>query len=320
MEAKPSRRGCLVSTLIGASVLVVLFAAYGLLITPLRSVRTATAISTANPVTSSASPPAHGTPRVPRAPTAAAEAPEQALATPTRTADRLDPSGVAMPTGDLPGWKLHYSDDFPGSSLGPEWFTYDGQPSGDRGGYFSPSHVTVGGGILNIAGSRDPAKGNIYVTGGVSNRDTDSQTYGRYSVRFRMDLGRGLAYVLLLWPHSNQYPPEVDFAEDNGTDRKSIFSSVHPADNGKPTEHNTQGDFTQWHTADMEWTPGRIVVSLDGKPWAEFTGGVPSQAMDLALQSQGWYCGQGWEACPDSSTPPVVNLQVDWVVAYELAS
>jgi hypothetical protein len=36
----------------------------------------------------------------------------------------------------------------------------------------------------------------------------------------------------------------------------------------------------------------------------------------LALQSQAWYCGHTWEACPDETTPPVVNLQVDWVVAY----
>ena len=40
------------------------------------------------------------------------------------------------------------------------------------------------------------------------------------------------------------------------------------------------------------------------------------EPMALALQSQAWYCGHTWEACPDETTPDVVNLQVDWVAIY----
>jgi beta-glucanase (GH16 family) len=77
------------------------------------------------------------------------------------------------------------------------------------------------------------------------------------------------------------------------------------------------GDFTQWHTVSLEWTPGSLVFTLDGQPWATVTGSaVPNEPMALALQSQAWYCGHSWEACPDETTPPVVNLQIDWVVAY----
>jgi beta-glucanase (GH16 family) len=312
MDPNPSRRRWVTPLVIGVAAVVVIAAGYLLLVQPLRSVRSASATATAEPDVTSRTPPAHGSPGGPAVPGGAA-AP---MLTSQSAAGGGGPSGASMPTGDLPGWHRVFADDFGGSTLNSDWFTYEGQPSGDAAGYFSPNQVTVGGGLLNIAGSRDPSRGNIYVTGGVSNRATAAQVYGKYEVRFRMDLGRGVAYALLLWPHTNVYPPEIDFAEDNGTNRRTNYASVHTSDGSPTLEHTVAGNFTQWHTAGMEWTPGHIVTTLDGKPWADFTVGIPSQAMDLALQSQGWFCGQGWEACPDASTPAVVNLQIDWVVVY----
>jgi beta-glucanase (GH16 family) len=155
------------------------------------------------------------------------------------------------------------------------------------------------------------------VTGGVSVRDAWAQKCGRYDVRFWMDPGKGIAYALPLWPQANHYPPEVDFAEDNGQDRRTNYSSVHAPDGRKPINRSVRGDFTQWHTIGLEWTPGNLLFTLDGKEWATVTGSaVPIEPMTLALQSQAWYCGHNWEACPDASTPARVNLTIDWAVAY----
>lgn len=228
-----------------------------------------------------------------------------------------DPSGVMMPVGSLPGWKQVFTDDFDRTSLGPKWDAYTGQPDGDPGGYFDPSRIRVGGGVLTIGAWPDPARGGIYVTGGVSNRNTVAETYGRYDIRFRMDQGQGVAYALLLWPANNDYPPEIDIAEDNGRDRRTMYANVHPA-GGNPIQSMIGGDFSQWHTAGVQWTPGAVVFTLDGQPWSSVTGGnVPTEPMALALQTQAWYCGHTWEACPNSSTPPRVNLLVDWVVGYQ---
>lgn len=226
------------------------------------------------------------------------------------------PSGVEMPVGDLPGWRQVFTDDFTGSTLGPAWDAYTGEPDGDPGGWFEPSHVHVGNGILTIGAWPDPARNGLYVSGGVSSRHALTSTYARYDIRFRMDLGTGIAYSLLLWPRDNQKPPEIDIAEDDGRDRRTLFANVQPA-TGESIEDRVGGDFTQWHTVGVEWTAGSAVFTLDGQPWATVTGpAVPSEPMALALQSQAWYCGHPWQACPDASTPPVVNLQVDWVVAY----
>jgi beta-glucanase (GH16 family) len=226
------------------------------------------------------------------------------------------PSGVPMPVGNLPGWRQVFTEDFTGTSLSSAWFAYEGEPQADPGGYFKPSHVQVTGGLLTIGAWREPEHNNLYVTGGISNRHTFSSTYGRYDIRFRMDQGTGIAYALLLWPLDNHHPPEIDIAEDNGRDRSILYSVVHPTTGGTIL-NEVPGDFTQWHTVGLEWTPGSLVFTLDGQPWATVTGSVvPSEPMALALQSQAWFCGHAWEACPDESTPPVVNLQVDWVVAY----
>ncbi len=41
------------------------------------------------------------------------------------------PSGVPMPTGNLPGWQLTYSQDFSGTTLPSGWDAYSGEPGSD---------------------------------------------------------------------------------------------------------------------------------------------------------------------------------------------
>jgi beta-glucanase (GH16 family) len=133
-----------------------------------------------------------------------------------------------------------------------------------------------------------------------------------------MDAGVGIAYALLLWPTDNSWPPEVDIIEDNGGDRQSTSSTMHYDPDDKKIQRQTKGDFTKWHTATLEWTPGHLVYLLDNKVWATIDSPhVPNQEMDLALQTQAWGCGGTWEHCPNSTTPPVVDLQVDWVSIYD---
>ncbi|MDG4830331.1 glycoside hydrolase family 16 protein [Solwaraspora sp. WMMD1047] len=255
-------------------------------------------------------------PHGPHRPPATAAPGRAPSGTPTAVAPGANPSGVRLPQGDMPGWRQIFTEDFSGTALDDRWFAYEGQPDGDPGGWFDPSHVSVSGGLLTIGGWREADRGNIYATGGISNRRVVSRTYGRFDIRFRMDRGTGIAYALLLWPASNVYPPEIDIAEDNGRGRDRMYGVLHPV-TGRPVERSVPGDFTQWHTAGLEWTPGRLVFTLDGEPWTEITGDqVPDEPMALALQSQAWYCGHTWEACPDETTPERVNLQVDWVSIY----
>lgn len=242
----------------------------------------------------------------------------------TLQASASDPSGVPMPTGDLPGWHQVFADDFDTAGLDSQWTAYWGRPGGDPGGFFDPSHVTVSGGELVISASHDltdaawDAGPGTYVTGGVSSSPSFAQTYGRYLVRFRMDAGRGIAHAILLWPQSNTWPPEIDFSEDNGADRATDYATLHYGAANTQVGRHVAVDLTRWHTLGVVWTRGRLVYTLDGQVWATVSNAeVPSVPMTLDIQTQGWACGTStWEQCPDATTPPRVDLDVDWVVAY----
>ena len=79
----------------------------------------------------------------------------------------LGASGArATAGGALPGpdksktkWKLVFSDEFNTLDTA-SWGLYEGQPGGDPGGWWEPSHVVVSGGMAHLETYRDPLVGN----------------------------------------------------------------------------------------------------------------------------------------------------------------
>jgi beta-glucanase (GH16 family) len=234
------------------------------------------------------------------------------------------PSGVAMPVGNLHGWRQVMVDDFNGSVLdGARWGTYSGPIPGDDGGWWSPSHVTLARGVATLGTFRDAGVGNRWVSGGMSSARALTQQYGKYMVRFRMDRSVGVKYAILLWPSTRPWPcgGEIDFGEDNGGSHSRSTLTVHycnpdGSDAILPQLH-VKADFSHWHTIGVEWTRDSIVWTLDGRRIGRVSSvHVPSSAMELDIQTQAGTCGDPEFPCPDRSTPRYVRMQVDWVVAY----
>ena len=159
------------------------------------------------------------------------------------------------------------------------------------------------GGELVIRGYKDPAAvtasgcttdANGLVTGGVK-LTANSQTYGKYEVRMRIDNGQGVSLVALLWPTADTWPPEVDFTEDNGAAPRTLDTATEhwgTATNPLSVEDTLPVNLSQWHTVGVEWSPGKIVYTMDGTPWAtETNANVPDMPMQLALQTEAWQCG-----------------------------
>jgi beta-glucanase (GH16 family) len=216
-------------------------------------------------------------------------------------------------------WKLVFSDSFRHGLDGSKWGRYSGQPGGDPGGWWAPSHVVVRRGVLNLETYRDPRFGGRWVSGGLSNARALKQTYGKYEVRFRVDDGKGVAAILLLWPVRDHWPPEIDFAEDGGMTgrRRSMSATLHYGGSDNQIQRGVRADLTRWHTAGVEWTPGKLVYTLDGKPWGTVRSrNVPREPMELAMQAQAGTCGHRYAPCPDATTPAKVNMQIHWVRAY----
>jgi hypothetical protein len=224
----------------------------------------------------------------------------------------------ALPVGNRPGWRQVLAEDFNGTTLPSGWGKYYGEPGSEKDGWWEPSHVTVGNGAMHLNGYKD---GGRWVTGGVMNSHAAQTRYGKYEVRFRMTKGVGVKYAILLWPHSDNWPVdgEIDFAEDGGGNRSHTSATMHYGTTDRIIQREIFGqDFSQWHTVGVEWTPGKIVYTLDGKPWGTVVSdNVPSGAMDLAIQTETGTCGERWLGCPDATTPSHVNLDVDWVAVWQ---
>ncbi|MFY1634983.1 glycoside hydrolase family 16 protein [Solwaraspora sp. WMMB335] len=229
-------------------------------------------------------------------------------------------SGEPPPGDDLPGWKLVFTDDFGRQELGTDFTAYSGSPGGDTYSTWHPDHVGVRAGTLVLQGYR---RDGTWTTGGVSNWPV-SQVYGRWEVRFRADPSDEVTYHFLLWPRSDRWPPEIDFAEDFGGPRTGLSAFLHyrsEAGRQKARRDLTGVDFTQWHTVGVEWQPGQVRYLLDGEIWATIESAeVPDEPMWLALQAQSGGCERsreyGLAACPRVGTPDYAEIVVDWVAVY----
>ena len=241
-----------------------------------------------------------------------------ALAATTAAVAFAGAHGRSAPHARSP-WALVFRDDFTHQLDERSWGLYSGQPGGDPGGWWDPSHVVVRGGTLRLETYRDRRFGRRWVSGGLSSSHAIHQTYGRYEVRFRMDRGVGVAAVLLLWPVRDVWPPEIDFGETGGRrdSRDEMSATLHYGAANHQIQRTVRADFTRWHVMGVRWTPGRLTYTLDGHAWAVLRSPhVPRQAMEFDMQTQAGTCGDQWAPCPNASTPSKVTMEVDWVRIY----
>lgn len=214
-----------------------------------------------------------------------------------------------------PSFRLRFDAEFSHTRLTPGWTQYQGQDGCCRMTYWARSHLVEHGGLLTMRIGRDPAYGYRWIAAGMSQGRSLNQTYGWWSVRFRMAKGAGTAFAMMLWPQKG-WPPEIDFAEEGpgmGAARSVMTSTLHYGSNNTMIHHSVRANFTRWHTMGVIWTPGMIRYRLDGHTWATITGShVPHQPMHLCIQTEVGPKGQD-KTMPTSRTPSPTRLQIDWV-------
>jgi beta-glucanase (GH16 family) len=226
-----------------------------------------------------------------------------------------------VPSRAPSGYQLVVAEKFTGTSVPSAWHPYQGQAGSDTGGWWDPSHVTVGNGALTLRTYKDPAHAgprSPWVEGGIDLWPSGVLTDGEYLVRSRVTSATGVTEVMLLWPNSDNWPPEIDFNESNGTNESTAHLIYGSASQPQTTQSVTLTpatvNLTQWHTWGVIVTPTTITYTVDGKTWATMANHeqVP---MHLALQQQVWACNNtAGRACPSAATPSEVDMQIDWVV------
>ncbi|MGB4758731.1 MAG: glycoside hydrolase family 16 protein [Candidatus Saccharimonadales bacterium] len=251
------------------------------------------------------------------------------------------PSGEAMPVGDLAGWKQVFTEDFTSGNHAVGTFPGNGSFPGN---YATKWHVGYGDNVPDTAGKNNGNRSVYYpskvlsIQNGVMNMFLHSQNgqslgaapmpkvnkqtwpyngqlYGKWTVRFKSEPIHGFKTAWLLWPDSGLWDDgEIDFPEGDLDGTISAFS--HCANIGNPSRNciygSTSARYTSWHTASIEWTPGRVTFILDGQTIATGTASVPTKSMHYVMQTES--CFGGASDCPAANA--TANLQVDWISIY----
>lgn len=244
-------------------------------------------------------------------------------------------SGQPVPVGDIPGWKQIFYDDFTkeaalgswGSDCdaarivytgaqGQKWRSYPKcfKDTYQKRPYRADSVLSVQHGMLIFhlhPVNGQPAGAN---PSPVIDSQSQYQTYGRYTARFKVDMPDLDEYHIawLLWPESDKWPDdgEEDFPE--GSLGGTIGGFHHYAGKGAcigcQDPAATHETFTGWHTYTIEWRPGNIKYMLDGKVILNSNQWVPDKPMRWQLQTE--TKGDGAHSG---------KLLVDWVAVYKYA-
>ena len=227
-----------------------------------------------------------------------------APASTSATSSAAAASATAVPDTDLPGWRLLLHQDFStDAALGqfttvyPGWAGYDGgrdtsrtygRPTEQQGLYSSATTTTVHDGMLDVEVHTAGATPQVVaITPPVNGSAFVGQLYGRYTLRWQSTLAPGYKLAALLWPESGDWTQgELDFPEGYlGTDVVGFAHDVtgNPAANAWTVRTGRTSD--TWHTATIEWVPGKVTYVLDGATWSTtMSSALPTNPMRWVLQ------------------------------------
>ena len=230
------------------------------------------------------------------------------------------PSGVAMPVGNLTGWRQVFTEDFTSNvALGswpgpyaPKWANYTDDNHHDTNGgavWDSVKDVSASGGTADYYLHSE--NGQAYSAALLPR--ASAQTYGRYQVRFKVDQAMtGWKSAWLLWPDDEAWPDhgEIDWPEGDLTGTMDGFMHYADPNGGQDWAPSGVSFASDWHTATTEWLPNSVKYYLDGNLVGSFTKKVSSYPMHWVLQS---------ESASSSRPTGSGHIKIDWAVIYARA-
>lgn len=244
-------------------------------------------------------------------------------------------SGSGMPTEDLPGYHIVFSDDFvtdaplgswgpgvddaPGSYAG-RWRMYgDGTPDtagnnlGYPSGYYPTKTVSVQNSILRTFVHTESGTHMASALLPKFGTELGNQLYGRYAVRMRSDSVSLYKVAWLLWPQSETWPRdgEIDFPE-SALDGDTVSAFMHRqegVDGGDQDGYEVAASLNDWHTYVIEWGPTECNFYMDGVLVGSSTSRIPDTPMHYIMQTE-----------TNLSTEPSDGasgyVECDWIVIW----
>jgi beta-glucanase (GH16 family) len=208
----------------------------------------------------------------------------------------LHAPGAADPAP--PGWKLTWSDEFDGPEIdrkkwdfdiGNGFFNYDANQwihgwGNNELQYYTrePENAFIKDGMLHIRAVKESLHGCGYTSARMKTRKRDgsalfNQTYGRFEFRAKLPTGKGVWPALWMLPQDEKYggwaaSGEIDVMEARGQEPNKVLGTIHFG--GKWPTNTHLGDeylfpagtsIADFHVYAVEWEPGEIRWSVDGK-------------------------------------------------------
>ena len=244
---------------------------------------------------------------------------------------------------ESPDWEMVWSDEFSAPEIDTtKWRHID---KGDGFGnqelqYYTPrkKNSFIKDGKLVIKAFKENYKGRAYTSAKLESRGEATFTYGKFSFRAKMPIGKGMWPALWMMPSDmnklDGWPMcgEIDVMEYLGHEPNKIFGSLHFGDPW-PNNAYTGGNYylpsgtfhDDFHIFELIWIPGKIQWFVDGKLYSSKTKwytAAPGQKppapynydffliMNLAV-------GGNLPGSPDATTKFPQTFEVDWVRVYK---
>jgi beta-glucanase (GH16 family) len=202
--------------------------------------------------------------------------------------------GTCLAGPAVADWKLDHEDSF-ASGRGIDaayWRLETGFLRNREEQYYSDANAQVQDGVLRLEARREEVPNAQWRAGTrdwrVSRRTSQYTSaslvarkplhYGRIEVVARTPSGAGTWPAIWLLHESEKLYGEIDIFEAVGKHPDTVFAGVHYGREPRTRKHRNDsrvvpGFEGSWHTHTLEWTPSRISVALDGKPWFSFDPG-----------------------------------------------
>lgn len=196
----------------------------------------------------------------------------------------VDTSATDQTTPELDGYNLVWSDEFNGTEMDFDTWSYDPHEPGWTNHELqeyttSTANVYVSDGNLHLRAIKtEDDKGKPYYTSGkVKSQDKQDFMYGKVEVRAKVPRGQGLWPAIWMMPTDEmkygQWPKcgEIDIMEVLCSDTTIAYGTVHygaPHAEQQGTVVKTSNDYADdYHVYSVEWEPGEIRWYIDDEEY-----------------------------------------------------
>ncbi len=244
-----------------------------------------------------------------------------------------------------PGWVLVWQDEFNGRALDTtKWnVLLREQSKHDELQYYLPDEVYLERGALRIRSQARTYGSMKYTSGRLDTRGKFTPVYGRFEIRARLPVGKGLWPAHWLYPQNRNWAmealmqrevaegrerfipeerpwySEIDIMEYLGHEPNVLYGTLHYT-TFKGEKKSTSGTWrgpvdysADYHLYALEWEPDSIRWYIDGNLIHATTTGIPHTPHYLILNTA---VGGGWPGNPDSTTAFPQYHDVDYVRVY----